>query len=113
MCLNNKSHFGLFAWNLVTNSNTWSPELQFLYGTPGTPTVEEWMQLVFPTDRRIVTEALRHAFRTGIYRTTFRIRRFADGIPRQIYACGNVVFSRDGTPVSLIGVNTDMTDLFH
>jgi len=103
---------GLFAWNLETGSNTWSPELYRLYGVSnyGSQSLRDWRKFVLPDDWDQTEAALQRALRTGEYRAVFRIRRRDDRRIRLIEACGSLIRNADGTPVALLGTNVDVTE---
>jgi len=62
------ARIGTFEWNIRTGVNTWTPELEAMYGLPpggfgGTQTAFE--NLVHPDDRAGVIELIRDAMKTG------------------------------------------------
>jgi hypothetical protein len=100
-------HVGIFGWNMGTNTNTWSPELQGIYGTHGvTPTVEAWMNSIVPQDRKSVKLALKNAMKTGQYDIVFRIRRFNDGGIVRLHGCGRLIRAANNQPLALVGINS-------
>ena len=57
---------GTFEWNLQTNANRWTPELEAIYGLrPGefAGTQEAWEQMIYPEDRIPVIRRVRGHFR--------------------------------------------------
>jgi PAS domain S-box-containing protein len=104
---------GTFELEIQSGVNTWSPDLEAMYGLPrggfaGTQTA--WESLVHPDDRAEAVRAVERAFET---------RATAEGEWRVAWPDGSVhwlagrfqVF-RDsfGTPLRLTGVNIDITD---
>ena len=72
-------------------------------------TVREWLQQVYPEDRRSVTDALRKAMRDGgDMQVDFRICR-PDRSTRYIYGAVTAIPAADDGPDQLIGVNWDIT----
>jgi PAS domain S-box-containing protein len=105
-----------FDWDIQNNIDTWSAELEELYGiAPGEfgGTYEAWESRVEPEDRETARVALQEALRTGKYLTEWRIRDPGNGKVRWLAARGTVLFDDEGQPSRLIGINTDITDLKH
>ena len=79
------------------------------FGSKDYLTVREWLQQVYPEDRRSVTDALRKAMRDGgDMQVDFRILR-PDGSTRYIYGAVTAIPAGDDGPDQLIGVNWDIT----
>ncbi len=103
---------GTFDWNIQTGSNTWSPEIEKIYGLePGTfpGTYEAWRDLVHPEDREVAEGCVQAALGTDGFGAEWRIIR-ADGVTRWIEARARVFRDIDGRPLRMIGVNLDITD---
>jgi hypothetical protein len=69
---------GSFDWNIKTNTNRWTPELEVMYGLkPGTfaGTFEAWERLVHPDDldeaNRRLSDALVHGTYVGEWRVVW------------------------------------------
>ena len=104
---------GTFEWNVQTGVNTWTPELEALYGlSPGSfpQTEAAWENLIYPDDR---AEAMRRRVQT------LETGEPAEGEWRVVWPDGSVhwlaerwqAFKDDsGKPLRLIGVNIDITD---
>lgn len=104
---------GTFDWNIRTGVNTWTPELEALYGLqPGgfIGTFEGWSQFLHPADRG---EALRQVHESldnnAVVRCEFRIVR-PDGAVRWMSGRWQVFRDEDDRPLRLTGVNIDVTE---
>jgi PAS domain S-box-containing protein len=103
---------GHWEWNLLTDQNRWSPEIEALYGLkPGTfgGTYQAWTKLVHPDDLPKADEAVRRAFETGKYFTEFRVV-WPDGSVHWLEARANVFRDGHDKPVRISGVNMDITE---
>src|SRR6516165_1119899 len=59
---------GTFDWNIETGVNTWTPELEAMYGLPrgGFPgTQKAWVDLVHPNDRAEAMQRVEESLKTG------------------------------------------------
>jgi PAS domain S-box-containing protein len=103
---------GAFEWNLITNVNTWTPELERMYGIPvGSfgKTQRSWEELLHPDDRAGTVARVEHAFATGDpEEAEFRIV-WPDGSVHWLSGRWQVFKDADGKPVRLTGVNIDVT----
>ncbi|MBV8488088.1 MAG: PAS domain S-box protein [Planctomycetaceae bacterium] len=107
------AHIGTFEWNVRTGVNAWSPELAVMYGlAPGEfgGTQLAWEQLVHPEDREAAIGCVRRAFETGEpvegeWRVAWR-----DGSIHWLVGRFQVLRDASGTPLSLVGVNIDITE---
>ncbi|HMU55609.1 MAG TPA: PAS domain S-box protein, partial [Nitrospira sp.] len=104
---------GTFDWNIRTGVNTWTPELEAIYGLPPggfIGTFEGWAQFLHPADRG---EALRHVHesldKNAVARCEFRIVR-PDGTVRWISGRWQVFRDEEDRPLRLTGVNIDVTE---
>src|ERR1700757_3690889 len=104
---------GTFDWNIRTGVDTWTPELEAMYGLPpggfgGTQTVFE--NLVHPDDRAGVIELVDGSLKTGQpangeWRVVWR-----DGSVHWIAGRWQVFMDASGEPSRMIGVNIDVTE---
>src|SRR6201993_1749173 len=104
---------GTFDWNIRTGVNTWTPELEAMYGLPpggfgGTQAVFE--NLVHPDDRAGVIELVGGSLKTGQpangeWRVVWR-----DGSVHWIAGRWQVFMDASGEPSRMIGVNIDVTE---
>ncbi|MFO1418479.1 MAG: PAS domain S-box protein [Methylotetracoccus sp.] len=103
---------GVFDWNLETGVNTWTPEMEALYGLqPGGfgRTQPAWEQLVHPADRAGAVAKNNETLATGKpVEHEFRIV-WPDGSVHWIAARLQGFKDDTGKPFRLTGVNTDIT----
>ncbi|QYG92596.1 SpoIIE family protein phosphatase [Iamia sp. SCSIO 61187] len=104
---------GTWDWDLVTGRVIWSPRMEAIAGLePGTfgQTGADVMATIADEDRDSARAALTHAAQTGTeYEDEFRLR-MPNGELRWVESRGRVVATRDGTPLRMIGVATDVTE---
>ncbi len=104
---------GIFDWDVRTNVNTWSPELEGLYGLqPGCfgGTQEAWEKLVHPEDLEHCRGKVEEAFRTGLpMETEFRVI-WPDHSLHWLAGRFQVYRDDDGKPVRMSGVNFEITE---
>ncbi|HEV2801441.1 MAG TPA: PAS domain S-box protein [Pyrinomonadaceae bacterium] len=106
---------GTFEWNILTDTNRWSPELESLYGVPaGTfeGNFEAWSKRVVPEDAAAVSDGIRMALaeRREEYDYEFRAV-LPDGRVR--WLAGRARFEYDaatGAAVRMFGINVDIDD---
>ena len=107
------AQIGTFEWNMQTGVNTWTPELEALYGLqPGQfgQTQQEWETFLYPEDRRRALQGVEEAFTSGMpVMREFRIRR-PDGVIRWIAGRWQIFKDGLGQPLRLTGVNLDITE---
>ncbi len=104
---------GVFAWNLQTGVNTWTPKLEQLYGLPPgafARTQPAWENLVHPEDRAMAVELVKQAFATGAPTEGEWRVVWPDGSVHRLSARWQVFKDAEGTPVRMTGVNIDITD---
>jgi PAS domain S-box-containing protein len=107
------ARIGTFEWNIQTGVNTWTPELEEMYGLPpgrfgGTQTAFE--QLVHPDDRAGVIALDDWALRTGQpTKGEWRVV-WPDGSVHWIAGRWQVYMNESGQPARMVGVNIDITD---
>jgi PAS domain S-box-containing protein len=104
---------GTFEWNIQTGAITWTPELEAIHGlAPGEfdGTLQAWENLVDPDDLFEARRRLERAMETGKFEAEWRIRR-AGTVERRIAARASVLKDEGGSPLRMIGVNIDITEL--
>jgi PAS domain S-box-containing protein len=107
------AHIGTFEWNTQTGVNSWTPELEAVYGLPpgsfgGTQTAFE--NLVHPDDRARVIELNRWALKTGQpAKGEWRVV-WPDGSVHWISGRWQVFMTESGEPSRMIGINGDVTE---
>jgi PAS domain S-box-containing protein len=107
------ARIGTFEWNIQTGVNTWTPELEELYGLPtggfvGTQTAFE--NLVHPDDRAEVIESCDQSLKTGKPTNAEWRVVWPDGSVHWIAGRWQVFMNGSGAPSRMIGVNTDVTE---
>jgi PAS domain S-box-containing protein len=107
------ARIGTFDWNIRTGVNTWTPELEAMYGLPpggfgGTQTAFE--NLVHPDDRAGVIKLVDAAIKSGQpTKGEWRVL-WADGSVHWIAGRWQVFMDASGEPSKMIGVNIDVTE---
>jgi len=107
------ARIGTFDWNIRTGVNTWTPELEAMYGLPpggfgGTQTVFE--NLVHPDDRAGVIKLVDAAMKSGQpTKGEWRVV-WGDGSAHWIAGRWQVFMDATGEPSKMIGVNVDITE---
>src|SRR6267378_161897 len=107
------ARIGTFDWNIRTGVNTWTPELEAVYGLPpggfgGTQTAFE--NLVHPDDRAGVIKLVDAAIKSGQpTKGEWRVL-WADGSVHWIAGRWQVFMDASGEPSKMIGVNIDVTE---
>jgi PAS domain S-box-containing protein len=104
---------GTFRWDLESGVNTWTPELEGLYGLrPGEfqRTEAAWESLVHPDDRAEAVRRVQRAFETGApteaeWRVVWR-----DGSTHWIAGRWQVLKNASGKPLRMTGINMDVTE---
>ena len=106
------ARIGTFEWDIQQGINTWSPELEQLYGMSGgeTQTQMVWVDFVHPDDRAGVVAAVLEAFESrrpvdAQWRVTW-----ADGSVRWLLGRFQLFADEAGRPTRLTGINLDITD---
>ena len=103
---------GSFDWNIKTNVNRWTPELEAMYGLKsGTfaGTFEAWERLVHPDDLEEAKRRLRDALVHGTYVGEWRVV-WPDGSVHWLLARGYVFQDASGKPERMVGVNIDVSE---
>ena len=107
------AHIGAFEWNIRTGVNTWTPELEAMYGLPpggfgGTQTA--WENLVHPDDLAGVLQWVDEALKTGRPMTGEWRVVWPDGSVHWIAGRWQVLMSGSGDPLRMVGINIDVTE---
>ncbi len=104
---------GSWEWDITNDQTAWSDGLLALYGiTPDQfdSSSEGANQRVYPDDRKLVRDALKHAIaeRSSF---TFDYRAIpSDGRVRTFRSHGEVVVDQVGVPIRVIGIVQDITE---
>jgi PAS domain S-box-containing protein len=107
------THVGTFEWDIVTGVNTWTPELEALYGLPPggfAGTQPAWEQLVHPEDRARAVAAVQRAFETSETVEAEWRAVWPDGSIHWLAGRFRVLRDEAGQPRTLTGVNIDITE---
>jgi PAS domain S-box-containing protein len=104
---------GTFDWNIQEGVNTWTPELEAMYGLPPggfQRTQAAWEALVHPDDRALAVQRVTESFKTeapveGEWRVIW-----PDGSVRWLAARWQAFKNAAGEPIRLMGINIDVTD---
>jgi PAS domain S-box-containing protein len=103
---------GTFEWNIQTGVNTWTPELEAMYGLkPGefAGSQQTWEGLVHPSDRAEAVRQIENAMETGKFEAEWRVV-WPDGTLRWLAGRAWIFMDDGGKPLRLIGVNIDITE---
>ena len=104
---------GAFEWDIQSGVNTWTPELEALYGLPPggfAKTEAAWESLVHPDDRADAVRRVEQAFETG--ETTeweWRVV-WPDASVHWLAGRWRVFKDRSGKPLRMTGINIDITE---
>jgi len=104
---------GTFDWNIGTGVNTWTAELEAMYGlSPGTfgGTQAAFEKLVHPDDRARVIELVEGALKTGQPTSGEWRVIWPDGSVHWISGHWQVLMNDSGEPSRMTGVNRDVTE---
>ena len=103
---------GTFEWNIETGVNTWTPELEQLYGLPQGSfggTQPSWESLVHLEDRANAMGKVEEAFQTGEPAGTEWRVLWPDSSIHWIAGRWQVFKDAAGKPLRMVGVNIDIT----
>ncbi|NJL89849.1 MAG: PAS domain-containing protein [Coleofasciculaceae cyanobacterium SM2_1_6] len=107
------AHMGSWQLDLVTQKVTWSQEMFRIYGLEGraaAPPNEEALQLVYPDDRILITEAFRLIPETKQpFSIEYRIMR-PNGEIRYVQGKGQPIWDKQQQVVGTLGTVMDITD---
>src|SRR5262249_54552031 len=106
------ARIGCFEWNVQTNVNIWSEDIEALYGlTPGSfdGNYEAWAELVHPEDRPRAEQEVQRALVNGEFLSEWRVI-WPDGSVHWLQARGKVYYDEAGRPLRLVGINKDVTE---
>ncbi|HKQ78520.1 MAG TPA: PAS domain-containing protein [Blastocatellia bacterium] len=106
------AHIGAFEWDIQTNVNIWSEELEAINGLPPGSfggNYEAWAELVYPEDLPRAEQDLQRALVDGEYISEWRVI-WPDGSVHWIHGRGKVYYDGAGKPLYLFGINKDVTE---
>jgi PAS domain S-box-containing protein len=105
-------HMGNWVWDVQTDELSWSDEIYRIFGLkPGKSVLhfDDFLQLVHPDDRDLVTNAIRDSvYRHKPYCIEHRIV-LPDGVIRTVHEQGEVRYD-DGIPTQMAGIIQDFTE---
>ena len=107
------ARIGSFDWNVQTGVNTWTPELEAMYGLqPGAfgETQTAFENLVHADDRASVIKLVDRALKTGQSTEGEWRAVLPDGSVRWIARRWQALMNESGEPARMIGVNIDVTE---
>lgn len=106
------AQIGTFEWNIQTGVNTWTPELEAIYGLDRGAfgnTQRSWEDLIHPDDRTAAVARVSEALETFLpVEGEWRVVR-PDGSLRWLVGRFQAFPDAEGKPSRLIGVNLDVT----
>ena len=104
---------GTFDWDIKTGVNTWTPELEAMYGlAPGSfpGTQAAWEALLHPDDRERVLQRVAESFETGTsLEEDWRVV-WPDRSIHWITGRWQVFKDAAGEPLRMMGINIDISD---
>jgi len=105
---------GVFDWDMVTDSSTWTPQLEILYGIePGSVehTSKDWITRVHPDDLKEAESRVRQCIRERLPEIAgdYRIVR-PDGEIRWLSNRASIFYDASGKPVRMVGTSADITE---
>ncbi|MGO4327441.1 diguanylate cyclase [Cupriavidus sp. 2TAF22] len=107
---------GIWEWNIASGAIAWDARMHALHGSDpagGAPDLQHWIGMVHAEDVDKARSEMREAVRgTRAFDTEYRIQR-TDGEVRHIRAMAMVLRQDDGTALSMIGTNWDITEQRH
>jgi PAS domain S-box-containing protein len=102
---------GTWDWHVPSGEMNWSPETHRIFGDrvrSRTPSYDSFLELLHPSDRRRVSDAMSDAMAEGSsYETEFRVVGY-DDVERWVMGKGRAL--RNGKPLRMVGVFVDFTD---
>jgi PAS domain S-box-containing protein len=104
---------GAFEWNIQSDTNVWTPELEALYGLPPgsfEKTQKAWENLVHPDDRAEALRQVELAFETGQPTTGEWRVVWPDGSIHWIAGLWRVYKDNTGKPLRMTGMNLDISE---
>lgn len=104
---------GIWEWDIAAGTLSWDHRMHALHGTAaddGAPDLDGWIAMVHPDDVARARHEMRQAVKgTRPFDTEYRILR-PDGEVRHIRAMATVSRADDGTALSMVGTNWDITE---
>ncbi|MGY8526176.1 diguanylate cyclase [Paracidovorax citrulli] len=104
---------GIWEWDIGNGALSWDSRMHMLHGTDaraGAPDLKGWIGMLHPDDVERAREDMRRAVKgTARFDTEYRIVRPC-GQVRHVRAMASVSRAPDGTALSMVGTNWDITE---
>jgi len=108
------AHVGSWAWDMKTGTVAWSDELYRILGrdpASDKATYENFIEAIHPDDRDAVQQLAARAMQGDVAeRAEYRVVR-RDGTEREIAGLAQIFKDENGTPVRMVGVAMDVTEV--
>lgn len=108
------SNDGVWDWDLETRDLYWNDRLFEMHGLTRetfTPTLESFLELVYPKDRHRVADAIAAHLETDeSFELEIRQRHVPSGEYRHFFARGKAVRNEEGKPIRMSGTAVDITE---
>jgi PAS domain S-box-containing protein len=104
---------GSWEWDIAGESVVWSNQLFRIFGIPPGPlggSKEEFIALIHPADREMVSAAIEHAVVNAEPFTFDHRTILPDGEVRILHVRGEVTVGDDGHPLRIHGTSQDITE---
>lgn len=107
------ARIGAFEWNAATEVDTWTPELEAMYGLPPggfARTLKAWEELIHPDDRANAVALIKQALETGLPTEGEWRVIWPDGSVHWLFGRWQAFKDESGKPATMTGVNIDVTE---
>jgi len=107
------ARIGAFEWNAATEVDTWTPELEAMYGLPPggfARTLKAWEELIHPDDRANAVALIKQALETGLPTEGEWRVIWPDGSVHWLFGRWQAFKDESGRPRTMTGVNIDVTE---
>ena len=109
----NAGHMGVWDYNIVNNTFSWSDGLVPIYGPRRgniIGTLDKFIAHIIPADRKRIKKSLLQAIKKkSVFQEEFRIGKNNKKF-RWIYKIGEVQLNEKNEAIRIIGIDTDITD---
>jgi PAS domain S-box-containing protein len=107
------ARIGAFEWNAATEVDTWTPELEAMYGLPPggfARTLRAWEELIHPDDRANAVALIKQALESGLPTEGEWRVIWPDGSVHWLFGRWQAFKDEAGKPKTMTGVNIDVTE---
>ena len=107
------ARIGAFEWSAKTEVETWTPELEAMYGLPPggfARTLRAWENLIHPDDRAEAVAQMKQALETGLPTEGEWRVIWPDGSVHWLFGRWQAFKDESGRPLTMTGVNIDVTE---